>query len=321
MFLPGGVGGGRGMCLDVTIHSPFGAANLAGAAQQTGFAAKKAEAAKREKAEAACAAAPRGALSFVPVAMESLGGLGESAWGLVRQLARYGGRVCGVSPTALQHQIGQRLSVAFLRSFGASAVSRGLVTAPLRERVWVPSQRPLPALERPPLPPPPPPDSGPGVGTVVVDRMGDDASEERSVSPEWPRAQLDQLPLAAPRPLELSLMAGGLRSEEECRAVLRADHVGLRAVVRPEPVDAFAFPERDLTRQECDAVLDRALAGAGGVRNRVAKDGACQFVAVAAQLRDCSATSLRAAAVASMEQAGVSIDAVDAAGPGSGVMR
>ena len=316
VFLPGGVGGGRGMCLDVTIHSPFGAANLAGAAQQTGFAAKKAEAAKREKAEAACAAAPRGALSFVPVAMESLGGLGESAWGLVRQLARYGGRVCGVSPTALQHQIGQRLSVAFLRSFGASAVSRGLVTAPLRERVWVPSQRPLPALERPPLPPPPPPDSGPGVGTVVVDRMGDDASEERSVSPEWPRAQLDQLPPAAPRPLELSLMAGGLQSEEECRAVLGADHVGLRAVVRPEPVDAFAFPERDLTRQECDAVLDRALAGAGGVRNRVAKDGACQFVAVAAQLRDCSATSLRAAAVASMEQAGVSIDAVDAAGGG-----
>ena len=105
VFLPGGVGGGRGMCLDVTIHSPFGAANLAGVAQQTGFAAKKAEAAKREKAEAACAAAPRGALSFVPVAMESLGGLGESAWGLVWQLARYGGRVCGVSPTALQHQI------------------------------------------------------------------------------------------------------------------------------------------------------------------------------------------------------------------------
>ena len=136
------------------------------------------------------------------------------------------------------------------------------------------------------------------------------------MSPEWPRAQLDQLPPAAPRPLELSLMAGGLQSEEECRAVLGADRVGLRAVVRPVPVDAFAFPERDLTRQECDAVLDRALAGAGGVRNRVAKDGACQFVAVAAQLRDCSATSLRAAAVASMEQAGVSIDAVDAAGGG-----
>ena len=195
-------------------------------------------------------------------------------------------------------------------------MSRGLVTAPLRERVWVPSQRPLPALERPPLPPPPPPDSGPGVGTVVVDRVGDDALEEWSVSPEWPRAQLDQLLPAAPRPLELSLMAGGLQSEAECRAVLRADHVGLRAVVRPEPVDAFAFTERDLTGQECDAVLDRALSGAGGARNRVVKDGTCQFVAVVAQLCDCSATSLRATTIASMEQAGVSIDAVDAVGGG-----
>lgn len=103
---------GKDTALDVTVTSPLAPTNVAGAAREAGKALVKAFERKMRDTAEACRSQ---GLTFLPVAMETLGGLHSTAVGQVKKLGAALARKKGCDEREPTSQLFSRLSVTLMR--------------------------------------------------------------------------------------------------------------------------------------------------------------------------------------------------------------
>ena len=136
ILLSTGVGESRGRAIDVTVWTPTSASMVQGAAVAKGYAATKAETAKRKKHGDACAAER---LAFTPFALETTGGLGPAAASIWQQMLRFAADRKLGNRVEMSQRWNWGLGTTLQRQIGKAATDRGSLTGclrgPLRERV------------------------------------------------------------------------------------------------------------------------------------------------------------------------------------------
>ena len=112
---------GRPAALDITVSSVVQSSSLSKASQDTGFVIRAAKARKDHKFYEKCASE---GIDFIPLAVESLGGWGESALGVFKQIAQRKSYYAFSSFSFEFNQILQQLSVCLQRENAAMILSR-----------------------------------------------------------------------------------------------------------------------------------------------------------------------------------------------------
>ena len=103
---------GRPAALDVTVISTMQRSTIQGAAENQGHALRIAEERKFAAHVAACQAA---GISFIPLAVETLGGLSVTAADTISSIGRLMGQRFGISPAESTRHLFQRLSISLWR--------------------------------------------------------------------------------------------------------------------------------------------------------------------------------------------------------------
>ena len=112
---------GQPAAMDVTVISPLQQLTLSGASSIAGHALQVAEVRKRAAhAEACCSAG----ISFIPLAMETIGGLSHELINTIKCISRMQANRLGTSPSDAFRQLVQRLSIALRRCNAWSWINR-----------------------------------------------------------------------------------------------------------------------------------------------------------------------------------------------------
>ena len=112
---------GKDGALDVTVTSPLCQTNMARAAAEAGSALRSAYERKVQGAAAAC---QEQGLSFLPIAMETLGGLHQVATVQLKRLASALARQAGEDEGTATRQLFQRVALGLMRGNAVMMVSR-----------------------------------------------------------------------------------------------------------------------------------------------------------------------------------------------------
>lgn len=127
VFLPSWLHG-RPAALDVTVVSPLQAQVIQQAASVQGSALSVAEQRKRSVHLADC---QRVGVSFLPMAVESLGGWSRDALSTIRLIGHHLGTRIGLPPQDVSHHLLQRLSVTLWRFNAQMWLNRSPTVLPL----------------------------------------------------------------------------------------------------------------------------------------------------------------------------------------------
>ncbi len=114
---------GLAACIDVSIVNPLAATYVARAAATAGHAAQLGEDKKRAKYGAHCAAA-RPPLILLPFVMETLGGVGKIAEGVLERIGDAISRSEGSAKAQALNFVGNRISFVCQRSLGMALAER-----------------------------------------------------------------------------------------------------------------------------------------------------------------------------------------------------
>ena len=112
---------GKDGALDVTVTSPLSASNVAAAASEAGGALLKAV---KRKAQGAAQACQDQGLSFLPVAVETLGGLHKTACEQIKRIGTSVARQTGGDERISTRQLYQRFALTLMRGNAALLISR-----------------------------------------------------------------------------------------------------------------------------------------------------------------------------------------------------
>ena len=112
---------GKDGALDVTVTSPLCKTNMARAAAEAGSALKSAYERKVQGAAAAC---QEQGLAFLPIAMETLGGLHQVTIAQLKRLASALARQAGEDEGTATRQLFQRVALGLMRGNAVMMVSR-----------------------------------------------------------------------------------------------------------------------------------------------------------------------------------------------------
>ena len=115
---------GRPAALDITVISTIQKATIQSAAENQGHALLVAEERKFAAHGATCQVA---GISFLPLAIETLGGLSDTTVDTISSIGRLIGQRFGISPPESSRQLFQRLAVSLWRG---NATARCLPPAP-----------------------------------------------------------------------------------------------------------------------------------------------------------------------------------------------
>ena len=112
---------GHPAAMDVTVISPLQQLTLSGASSIAGHALQVAEERKRAAHAEACRSA---GISFIPLAMETIGGLSHELINTIKCISRMQANRLGTSPSDAFRQLVQRLSIALWRCNAWSWINR-----------------------------------------------------------------------------------------------------------------------------------------------------------------------------------------------------
>ena len=119
--------GGRPAALDITVISTMQQLTIRSAAEIQGHALLVAEERKFAAHGAECQAA---CISFIPLAIETLGGLSDTTADTISNIGRLIGQRFGISPRESSCQLFQRLAISLWRGNASAWIHRCLPRAP-----------------------------------------------------------------------------------------------------------------------------------------------------------------------------------------------
>ena len=113
--------------MDVTVISTLQQSTVRGAAENQGHALLVAEERKFAAHGSACQAI---GISFIPLAIESLGGLSDTASDTIYCIGRLLGQRLGISPTESTRHLFQKIATSLWRCNATAWINRSLSLAP-----------------------------------------------------------------------------------------------------------------------------------------------------------------------------------------------